>query len=151
MSRSPASPCTNGAYAFIAGSIYLTGWTIVNYLALTWLNARKGIEHDDAVGDFASRMHIVCDYDAGHRLPLPSADHQFVDHVAHDGIQASGRFVVQHELWLQYQRPGQTNSFAHTARELRGAFGNHVVGQATSANRSSTICSVRRPPYKPCC
>ena len=45
---------------------------------------------------------------------------EVVDGIRHDGINAGRRLIVENDLGVHAERPGQPDPFAHPARELRG-------------------------------
>ena len=91
---------------------------------------RERIEHHHAVGHLLRRAHVVRHDDARHRMVLPRAEDQLVDHVAHDRVQPGGRLVVEHDLRLQGQRPGQAHALPHAAGKLGRLLGHDVLRQA---------------------
>jgi hypothetical protein len=54
-----------------------------------------------------------------HRVELLRLQDQLVDDITHDRVEAGRRFVVEHHLGVEYQRPGQPNPFLHAARQFR--------------------------------
>ena len=79
---------------------------------------------------FVGRLHVVRHDDARHRVAAAGAQNQFVDHVAHDRVQAGRRLVVEHDLRLQGQGPGQADAFPHAAGKLGRLLEPHVLRQA---------------------
>ena len=87
-------------------------------LRFVGLQSREWKQHDDAVGHFADRLHVVRDDHAGDVFLRAGLQNQFVDHVAHDRVEPGRRLVVEHDLGIHRQRPGQPDALAHAAREF---------------------------------
>ena len=85
------------------------------------------------------RVHVVRHDDAGHRVLLARPQDQLVDHVAHDRVQPGGRLVVEHQLGVQGQGPGQAHALAHAAGQLGRLLARRCSrASPTSASRDST-------------
>ena len=71
---------------------------VIQNLRLRLFQSYRGVHHDHAVGHLLSGPHIVRNDDAGHRILTPRAKDQFVNDVAHDGIEPGRRLVVQDDV-----------------------------------------------------
>ena len=91
---------------------------------------RKRHQHDDAIGHFSGRVHVMRDDNTGHRISPPRSNDQFIDHVAHDGVQSGRRFVVHDQFGIHDQCPRQADSFSHAAGQFSRFLENDGIGQS---------------------
>src|SRR5512141_1625895 len=78
------------------------------------------VQHRDLIRDLVGGGHVVGDRDRGHPDRLPQRDDQVVDDVGHDRIQPRRGLVVQQDVGLGGDRPGQPHALLHAAGQLRG-------------------------------
>lgn len=78
------------------------------------------IQHEDAIGHLAGTCHIMCDHHACDTEFALELDYQLVDDVSARGIEPRCRFVIQDDLRIEGDRPGQRNPFPLAAGKLRG-------------------------------
>ena len=129
-SRSPASPRTNWRTRGSGWSFEALGGTVVEDLRLAGGEPGQRVEHDHAVGDLGDGLHVVGHDDAGGLLGPLRLEDQLVDHVAHDRVEPGGRLVVEHDLGVERQRPGQADALPLAAGELGGLLLLEAFGQA---------------------
>ena len=130
ISRSPASPRTNCDTPAVGGLLDAIGRAVVEDLRLVGPQPRQGIKHHHAVGHLLRRAHVVGHHHAGDRVLAARAEDQLVDHVAHDRVQPGRGLVVEDDLRLQGQGPGQSHPFSHAAGKLGRLLAQDVLRQA---------------------
>src|SRR5262245_3562433 len=94
------------------------GRAVVEHLRLARFQPRERIEHDHAIGDLGHGLHVVGHDDSGRLLGALGLENQLVDDVAHDRIETSRGFVVEHHLGVECERPSQPDALALAAGEL---------------------------------
>src|SRR5438309_479888 len=76
------------------------------------------VEHRDAVGERARQRQIVRDDDLRRAAIGADAADEFADLLRQDRVEVGGRLVVEDQLGVDRQRPGDRHALAHPAREL---------------------------------
>ena len=104
------------------------GGAVEEDLRLAGLEPGERVEHDHAVGHLDDRLHVVRHDDAGRLLGALGLEDQLVDDVAHDRVEPGGRLVVEHDLGVERQGPGQADALAQAAGELGGLLVLEAVG-----------------------
>src|SRR5678810_911167 len=78
------------------------------------------VKHGDAMAHLVGAGQIVRDHDAGDLELAGKLDDEIVDHIRHDGIEASGGLVIQYALRIHGDGARKADAFLHSPRELRG-------------------------------
>src|SRR6266540_4910417 len=80
------------------------------------------VEHRDARADSVGASHVVGDDDACDAELLAHANHELIDYRAGDRVEAGRRLVIQYVLRPPGDRAGDSDSLAHSTRELGREF-----------------------------
>src|SRR6185437_3624618 len=81
------------------------------------------IKHGDTCAYAVRAAHVVRDDDARDAEFVAHANHELVDDGSRDGIESGSRLIVEDVLGPLGDRARDSNSLAHSARELRGVLG----------------------------